>query len=498
MSESKFISTNFAAVLVYCRPPLVFGGMLFAVAVMLNQSMTAYIAGLCFLLTSMFFDLIDGWFAARYRPQAKLAHLADRIMDKAVYSMIFPVVAVGMMWRYQHLPEGANLKLEMLHVVLVLILCVTVLMRDNFAHFMRNFSLRRGEEEEFKEITRLRTMIAAPIGVLLYLYAFYLPVVDGSELYSWISWFGEMNPRHLIMVEILFLIINLGSIAGYCRKYGTACLDDLCLGDEVLRRRILSVFPNALTVMNALMGLLAIFFADQGRFKEAYLILLGAAFFDKLDGAVARKLGLTTPLPNQKQNKYSITLGGVLDDISDTVSFCIAPAIMFYFLMERFISESGETVSFLWVAIGYAVLGVIRLIFFILDRKSIPGFFKGLPVPAAALLVTAPLIMLDSALDLGSTDLIFWGWLCFWLMIGTSLLMNSYFIRYLHVGRLLSRNRRFMWFTIIMILSFMFTPYFGYASFFYMILYVFSPLYTWRISPEIAAIETRQHPVASS
>jgi CDP-diacylglycerol--serine O-phosphatidyltransferase len=55
MSESKFISTNFAAVLVYGRPPLVFGGMLFAVAVMLNQSMTAYIAGLCFLLTSMFF-----------------------------------------------------------------------------------------------------------------------------------------------------------------------------------------------------------------------------------------------------------------------------------------------------------------------------------------------------------------------------------------------------------------------------------------------------------
>ncbi len=316
MSESKFISTNFAAVLVYGRPPLVFGGMLFAVAVMLNQSLTAYIAGLCFLLTSMFFDLIDG--------------------DKAVYSMIFPMVAVGMMWRYQHLPEGANLKLEMLHVVLVLILCVTVLMRDNFAHFMRNFSLRRGEEEEFKEVTRLRTMIAAPIGVLLYLYAFYLPVVDGSELYSWISWFGEMNPRHLIMVEILFLIINLGSIAGYCRKYGTACLDDLCLGDEVLRRRILSVFPNALTVMNALMGLLAIFFADQGRFKEAYLILLGAAFFDKLDGAVARKLGLTTPLPNQKQNKYSITLGGVLDDISDTVSFCIAPAIMFYFLMDNY------------------------------------------------------------------------------------------------------------------------------------------------------------------
>ena len=42
MSDSRFISTNFAAVLVYGRLPLVFGGMLFAVAVMLNQSLTAY------------------------------------------------------------------------------------------------------------------------------------------------------------------------------------------------------------------------------------------------------------------------------------------------------------------------------------------------------------------------------------------------------------------------------------------------------------------------
>ena len=39
MSEHKFISTNFAALLVYGRLPLVFGGMLYAVAVMLNQNL---------------------------------------------------------------------------------------------------------------------------------------------------------------------------------------------------------------------------------------------------------------------------------------------------------------------------------------------------------------------------------------------------------------------------------------------------------------------------
>jgi hypothetical protein len=98
------------------------------------------------------------------------------------------------------------------------------------------------------------------------------------------SWLGAIPIQQLFFLEILFLIINFGSIAVYCRKYGTACLDDLCLDDEVLRRRILAVFPNALTVMNALMGVLAMLFAYRGRIQEAYLILLGAGFFDKIDG----------------------------------------------------------------------------------------------------------------------------------------------------------------------------------------------------------------------
>ncbi len=498
MSHSPFIPTKVAAMLVYGRPPLVFAGMVCALAVMLNRSAEAYFVGVICLVASMFLDLIDGWFAARFRPQAKLAHLADRIMDKAVYSIIFPMVSVGMMWRYHFLPAEANTRLEMLHVELVLILCVTVLMRDNFAHFMRNFSLRKGEEEELKEVTRLRTIVAAPVGAILYIYAFHIPGLEGSFWFSWIGWLGEMRPRNLFIIEILFLIINFGSIAGYCRKYGTACLDDLCLGDKPLRRRILSIFPNALTVMNALMGILAIFFAQQGRIKEAYLILLGAAFFDKLDGAVARKLGLTTPLPSQQSKSHHITLGGVLDDISDTVSFCIAPALIFYMLMEQIKAEPVQSLPIIWVAIGYAVLGVVRLIFFILDRHSIPGFFKGIPVPAAALLVTAPLIMLDQAFDSGSDMVVFWGLLCFWLMIAASLLMNAYFLRYIHVGRLMSRNRAFMWFTIMLILVFIFTPYFGYASFVYMLMYVFSPLFTWRISPDVAVRESRSNHAVTS
>ena len=171
MPKPEFLSTNVAALLVYGRPPMVFAGMICAIGVMLDHNPLVYYSGVIFLLAAMILDIIDGWFAARFRPQAKLAHLADRIMDKVVYAIVFPMVAVGMMWRYQYLPETADFRLEMLHVVFVFVLCVTVLMRDNFAHFMRNFSLRKGEEEEMKEVTRLRTMVAAPVGVVLYIHA---------------------------------------------------------------------------------------------------------------------------------------------------------------------------------------------------------------------------------------------------------------------------------------------------------------------------------------
>jgi len=489
MATPTFVSTNFAAFLVYGRPPMVFAGMISAISVMLDRNPFVYYIGVIFLLAAMILDLIDGWFAARFRPQAKLSHLADRIMDKVVYSMVFPMVAVGMMWRYQSLPQNSDFRLEMLHVVFVFVLCVTVLMRDNFAHFMRNFSLRKGDEEEMKEVSRLRTMVAAPIGVALYIHAFYVPGGPDSSLYSWISWFGAIPIQQLFFLEITLLIINFGSIAGYCRKYGTVCLDELCFNDESLRRRILAVFPNALTVMNALMGVLAILFAYRGRVQEAYLILLGAGFFDKLDGALARKLGLTTPLPSAKQKKFNITLGSVLDDISDTVSFCIAPAVIFYLLMSQVQDKSIQDLPYGWISIMYVSLGITRLVLFILDQKSIPGFFKGLPVPGAALFVAAPFIMLANDISENSSGMIFWARFCFLLMIIASILMISFPIRYMHIGRLMSRSRKFLFFTILLIIVFAFTPFFGHVALTYLMLYVFSPIYTWRISPDIASKE---------
>ena len=491
MTKREIISQKITALFVYGRPPLVFAGLICAIAVIWTQSPILYTIGVVFLFISMSFDLVDGWFAARFELHPRLEQLADRLMDKLVYSIIFPLVAVGVMWRV-HFSSPDPTKGEVLHAILVLLLAVTVLIRDNFAHFMRGFALRNDHELEFKEFTRLRTIVAAPVGALLYAYAFYIPEGPPSKIYFWISWLGNLPLRGLFFIEIIFLIINFGSIAGYVRKYGTLCLDELCLGNEPMRRRILAFFPNALTFMNAIMGLLAVFFAYQGRIREAALFLIGAALFDKLDGAVARKLGLTEPLDGEGSKKV-INLGSLLDDISDCVSFCIAPAWIFYITLSNYPDPVIQQLPLGWIAWIYTLLGIMRLIYFTLDKSPIPGFFKGMPVPAAALLVMSGLIMFGQAMNAASDWARFWGIFCFGLVIGASILMNAYPIRYLHLGRFMSRHPWFGRASLIVIFT-VFTPYFGEACLIYMLLYSLSPLITWRIDPEVAARETRTKP----
>ncbi|MGA7144701.1 MAG: CDP-alcohol phosphatidyltransferase family protein [Desulfobacterales bacterium] len=482
MSAKLNFQRKFSALLVYGRPPLVFGGMLCAFAVMWTRSPLIYTLGVMLLIISMSFDLIDGWLATRFQLHSTLAHLADRVMDKIVYSTIFPLVAVGAMWRLLF-TSVAGSKAELLHAIFVLILCVTVLIRDNFANFMRYFAMRTGPEPEVKEFTRLRTIVAAPVGTLLYAHAFFVTGGPDFKLYNWISHLGNLPLRVLFLIEIIFLIINFGSIAAYCRKYGSYCLDEICDEDERLRRHILSFFPNTLTIMNAMMGLLAVMFAYQGRIREAYLFLIGAAIFDKLDGALARKLGLTAPFA-EKERSRRISFGGILDDVADAVSFCIVPAWIFYLSLKGVSDPLILQLPVGLVAWLYILLGISRLVYFTFDRTPIPGFFKGMPTPAAALLVTAPLIMFNQTIGEASEWIRYWGVFCFGLMVFAAIMMNLYRVRYLHLGRFMDKHFWFGRLNVMLLIISIFTPYLGYVALFYMIFYVLSPLITGRLLPK--------------
>lgn len=482
MREDLRVPQRIAAVLVYGRAPLVFAGMVFAVGVMWTHSSTLYIFGVICLLIAMCFDLVDRWFSSRFGKDFKLVNLADKMMDKVVYSIIFPLLTAGAMWRLLEVsPEYT--RVELLHAILILFLCIAVLIRDSFTHFIRGFSIRTDEKPEEIEYTRLRQIVAAPVGALLYIYIFFIPSSDPGFFYSWISNISILPLRKLFFIEIIFLIIIFGSIAMNCRKYGSLCLDEICLGDIKLRRRILAIFPNALTVMNALMGLLAVFFAYQGKIREAYLLLVGGAVFDKVDGALARKLGLTTPVEN-KPRRFNITFGGIMDDIADAVSFCIAPGWIFYIFLSQIQNPVIQKLPLRFAAVVYVLLGFTRLVYFTLDRNPIPGFFKGMPTPAAALLVAAPMVMLEIAVVETPGMVAFWGIFCFCLMLLAAVAMNIYPVRYLHVGRFMDRRPWFTRINLAIFLSSVFTPFFGYVALAYGIMYLISPIFTGSIDPQ--------------
>ena len=138
------------------------------------------------------------------------------------------------------------------------------------------------------------------------------------------------------------------------------------------------------TLGNGMCGFFAIVYAHDRNFLASCLFILLGAMLDGLDGYLARKFP-------SKHNS-----GHILDSISDTISFCIAPAMLIYaqFYSLRLGSAFTNMRNFLTIlALSLvALLGLIRLI-----KYSIQGYkypvFRGLPTPAAAMSVVALSLM---------------------------------------------------------------------------------------------------------
>jgi CDP-diacylglycerol---serine O-phosphatidyltransferase len=162
--------------------------------------------------------------------------------------------------------------------------------------------------------------------------------------------------------------------------------------------------PNIFTLLNLFFGCIAIVFALQTEtisiFVEqdlsthynipeklsiaAYLIFI-AAVIDFLDGFVARLLGAASEMGKQ------------LDSLSDVVSFGVAPSVILYQLLRiSFIKEeNGLETSIAWLLPAFIVAcaGAYRLARFNIDTSQSFGF-KGVPIPAAGLLIASfPLIL---------------------------------------------------------------------------------------------------------
>ena len=142
------------------------------------------------------------------------------------------------------------------------------------------------------------------------------------------------------------------------------------------------IAPSLVTLMALCAGLTGVRMAIEGRFEVALMAIFAAALLDGIDGRVARML------------KGTSRFGAELDSLTDFVNFGVAPALILHVWILHAIPSIGWIASLL-----FAIAMVLRLARFnvALDEKNRPAwkmnFFVGVPAPAGALAVLAPIYL---------------------------------------------------------------------------------------------------------
>jgi CDP-diacylglycerol--serine O-phosphatidyltransferase len=136
--------------------------------------------------------------------------------------------------------------------------------------------------------------------------------------------------------------------------------------------------PSVFTIGNLFLGVVSIIMAFHGQENNAALLVFLALLLDSLDGRVARALNAQSDF------------GKELDSLSDVVSFGVAPAFIMY--QAAFVSIEP---ALAWsVTAIFPICGALRLARFNV-RDGLPGYFVGLPIPAAGGVLSALALFKD-------------------------------------------------------------------------------------------------------
>lgn len=194
--------------------------------------------------------------------------------------------------------------------------------------------------------------------------------------------------------------------------------------------------PNIFTLLNLLFGCIAIVFTLQTQsvlinvnddFSSSFnlpeqltyasVFIFIAAIVDFLDGFVARLFNASSEMGRQ------------LDSLADVVSFGVAPSMIMYQLLRfSYMKEENgldTSVLMLFPAFLIACAGAYRLARFNLDDSQSFGF-KGVPIPAAGLLIASfPLVLHYGSNMINVHEIFMNKWFLYAVIIFISMLMIS-------------------------------------------------------------------------
>jgi CDP-diacylglycerol--serine O-phosphatidyltransferase len=139
---------------------------------------------------------------------------------------------------------------------------------------------------------------------------------------------------------------------------------------------------DIITIMNVVMGFLAILMAFSNQFQLAAAFILLGLLADGVDGIVARRMG------NGQMGEY-------LESIADMISLSVAPLVLLYKTYYDVVAPQFFLHLLLSVVLVFSLIcSIIRLSSFSLLKEKY--FFIGLPTSASTLfLVSISLMKLD-------------------------------------------------------------------------------------------------------
>lgn len=141
--------------------------------------------------------------------------------------------------------------------------------------------------------------------------------------------------------------------------------------DGPVRRRLRHgayLLPSLFTIGNIFLGFYAMVLGLRGDFRLAALLVFAAAFFDGVDGRIARLSGTDSDF------------GKEYDSLADVVTFGVAPALLSF----RWGLDGLGRIGWL-VPLFYIVCAATRLARFNVQSSTFDKrYFVGLPAPAAA------------------------------------------------------------------------------------------------------------------
>jgi CDP-diacylglycerol--serine O-phosphatidyltransferase len=141
-------------------------------------------------------------------------------------------------------------------------------------------------------------------------------------------------------------------------------------------RKGIYILPNLFTTGSLFAGFYGMVSGVNGDYRTAAIWILVSAVFDGLDGKVARATGTTS--------KFGVEY----DSLADLVAFGVAPGLLMYFWALRPFGRLGWLAAFLFV-----VCGALRLARFNVQVDTVESKrFVGLPIPAAASMVSATVL----------------------------------------------------------------------------------------------------------